>query len=89
MAILYFTHGTLLQQLSALNEENSKQEWAKYCSISAVEMGLNKSGKQMQRQLSFDINNDHVKEKVSYDVLTQCKQTQTKPAPIPDSLKDR
>lgn len=43
----------------------------------------------MQRQLSFDINNDHVKEKVSYDVLTQCKQTQTKPAPIPDSLKDR
>jgi cytolysin (calcineurin-like family phosphatase) len=70
VAVLYFTHGTLLQQLSALNVENSRQEWAKYCSISAVEMGLDKAGTQIQRELSFDINNDHVKEKVSYDVLT-------------------
>lgn len=59
VAYLYFTHGTLLQQFSALNEEDCKQEWAKYCSISALEVGLNKLGSEVEKALVLDLHNDN------------------------------
>ena len=47
-AYLYFTHGTLLQEFSKENKKDCKQEWAKYCSISALEVGLNHIGEQIE-----------------------------------------
>ena len=59
VAYLYFTHGTNLQEFSALNEKDCKQEWAKYCSISALEVGLNKLGAEIEKELVLDLHNDN------------------------------
>lgn len=59
VAYLYFTHGTLLQEFSAINEKDCKQEWAKYCSISALEVGLNKLGTEVEKELVLDLHNDN------------------------------
>ena len=58
-AYLYFTHGTLLQEFSSQNEENHKKEWAKYCAISGLEVGMSKMGEQVQKELILDLHNDN------------------------------
>lgn len=75
--------------MSALNEENSKQEWAKYCSISAVEVGLNKENDELKRELVFDLDHGYVKEKASFDVLKECKHTREAPAPVPEYMRQK
>ena len=78
VAYLYFTHGTLLQEFSALNEEQCKEEWAKYCAISALEIGLNKLGTEMQRDLVMDLHNENTYEEAQVNDKQKCIFNKTK-----------
>jgi hypothetical protein len=61
-----------------MNEEECKNEWAKYCAISALEVGLNKLGNEMKRELVLDLHNNNTYESAQNNDKQKCIYNKTK-----------
>ena len=61
-----------------MNEDQCKEEWAKYCAISALEVGLNKQGSEMKRDLVLDLHNSNTYEEAQVNDKQKCIYDKTK-----------